>query len=54
MDVACRPAVSIDGRRNHNRGDVRAIRCLVVGRTMRLMLAVQAATTDQVMKDETD
>lgn len=52
MDVAYRRAVSIEGRRNRNLGAARAIRCLVVGRPTRLMSAVQAAITDQVMKDE--
>jgi len=51
MDVACRQAVSIDVRRNHNRVVARAIQCLGAVLTT-LLTSAQAVTIDQVMKDE--
>jgi len=50
MGVACRQAVSIDVRRNRNRADERAIRCLGVVLPT-LLTSVEAVITDQVMKD---
>lgn len=51
MDVACRPAVLIDVRRNRSRVDARAIQCLGAV-LLTLLTSAQAAITGQVMRDE--